>query len=375
LNDVPLGERISKEVEGFPTDVIAHDLPTPCDDTGNYRPVLGGIQIRVKDTLGTLGCIVMDTTDESICILSNEHVLLKTNEVVYQPKDKTICQTIGRTKRLRLSQYVDGGIASLDNVVNLAKIVDIGNVTGIHEATGTDLDQTMRKRGKTTGLTTAPLLFVNYDGTKRPDNSTMLDQLVIGNSGGKHFMGHGDSGSVAVNGKDEVIGLLWGVVEAEGWGIASPIKRVMDELEIKVITSSSVYVPPAYSETIIGKLEALLHQSSRWRGYWEAYRQHETRVIHMFHETPRLYAIWLQMPHGELQDAIEAAVTDPDSKIPSTIGGHDTAALMAKFRDTFARYTKDNVDLQRQADSLHNDIVNNIGRAWRNALGDGKAAS
>jgi hypothetical protein len=216
LDDVPLGERISKEIEGFPTDVIAHDLPTPCDDTGNYRPVLGGIQIRVQDTLGTLGCIVQDNNDKSICILSNEHVLLKENEVVYQPKDKTKCQTIGRTKRLRLSKYVDGGIASLDNVVNFAKIVDIGNVTGIHEATSADLSQTMRKRGKTTGLTTAPLLYVNYNGAKRPDNTEMWDQLVIGNFAGKAFMGHGDSGSVAVNDKDEVIGLLWGVVEAEG---------------------------------------------------------------------------------------------------------------------------------------------------------------
>jgi hypothetical protein len=338
--------------------------------------VLGGIQIRVQDTLGTLGCMVMDTTDNKTCILSNEHVLLKTNEVVYQPKDKTKCQTIGRTKRLRLSQYVDGGIASLDNVLNLARIVDIGNVAGTHNATGTDLSQTMRKRGKTTGLTKAPLIYVNYDGTKRPDNTEMKDQLVIGYFDGKpHFMGHGDSGSVAVNDKDEVIGLLWGVVEADGWGIASPIKRVQDELQIKVITSSSVYVPPAYNETIIGKLEALLRQSSRGRGYWEAYRQHESRVIHMFHETPRLYAIWLKMPHGELQEAIEAAVTDPNSKIPATIGDHDTVALMANFRDAFARYTKDSVDLQRQADLLHDDIVNNIGRAWRDAFGDRKPAS
>jgi hypothetical protein len=44
LNDVPLGERIPKELEGFPTDVIEHDLPAPCKDEGRYRPVLGGIQ-------------------------------------------------------------------------------------------------------------------------------------------------------------------------------------------------------------------------------------------------------------------------------------------------------------------------------------------
>jgi hypothetical protein len=188
------------------------------------------------------------------------------------------------------------------------------------------------------------------------------------------FHRRGDSGSVVVNEKNEVVGLLWGFLGGPYKGIADSIAHVLSELNIEIVTTSTADAPVAYSETTIGKLEDLLRQSPRGQAYWEAYLRHQSDVIHMFHETPRLYALWLRLPHTELLDAIQAAVADPDSKITSVVAGHDTIGLVARLRHGLVSYTKDK-DLQRQADSLHDDIVNNIGRTWREAFSDRKAAS
>src|SRR5690349_11465933 len=125
LADVPASERIPDEIDGFPTDVIEHAQPEPHEDGGKYRPVEGGIQLQVPAGYGTLGCVVRDKRDKSICALSNQHVLGSDGSGIYQPKSDTVCDKIGHTKRVVLSTTVDGGVSTLDSngVTATAKIV------------------------------------------------------------------------------------------------------------------------------------------------------------------------------------------------------------------------------------------------------------
>src|SRR5579863_3399771 len=72
VDGVPADERIPKQIEGFPTDVVAHPAPawgagsgaeaskaTSFPDTKKYRPMQGGCEIYAAQT-GTLGCGVKD---------------------------------------------------------------------------------------------------------------------------------------------------------------------------------------------------------------------------------------------------------------------------------------------------------------------------
>src|SRR4030095_10526075 len=76
--DVPVAERIPPQVLGVPTDVVLEPTPQLIEDESKYRPLLGGIRIR-NDTSpsgGTLGCIAQLTSDGSMVMLSNHHVML-----------------------------------------------------------------------------------------------------------------------------------------------------------------------------------------------------------------------------------------------------------------------------------------------------------
>src|SRR6201991_2764026 len=159
---------------------------------------------------------------------------------------------------------------------------------------------------------------------------------------GDFFCQPGDSGSVVVasqNSQNRVVGLLWGGVD--NIGAASPIADVMSELQIEVLTAEEVLAaisPPAYEETLEGKLEALLCESTRGRGYWYAYRAHFDALEHMFHFVPRLHATWRKMPQSELMEALRSGILDPDSKIPPTLGCANTAKVMETLRDVLLPY-------------------------------------
>jgi hypothetical protein len=368
--DVPANERIPKQIEGFPTDVIEHDQPEPHDDGGKYRPVQGGCQLAVSNHYGTLGCIVKDRSDSAMCALSNQHVLLGQGTGVFQPKTDPVCDAIGWTKRSVLSTNVDGGISSLDryDVTSTAKIIDIGNVTGSRTLTWADLPCAVKKRGRTTGLRSGRITSINYNG-QRTDGWNFTGQQFIQSDAGT-FSEPGDSGSAVVDSAVKVVGLLWGGALAPGtYGASSPIEQVCSQLNVEVQVFTAAEVQPAYSETLAGRLEALLLETSRGRDYWKAIQRHQLTVVHMFHQVPRLHAVWLKLPYEELVEAVTKAIRNPDSKIPSKIGSQDTVAVLGQLRSSLKRYVTDEA-LARQIDALYRDLTGNIGKSWRKALAD-----
>lgn len=264
LSDVPAEERIPKEIEGFPTDVIEHPqirsvLTVPSapstealnDNADKYRPMQGGCQIQVGKMIGTLGCGVLDLKDGSRSILSCAHVLLE-GETVYQPT--TWHQhRIGDVKRTVFSSQVDGGIAAIDyysdEVTN--DILGIGKITGIFDLKDKypmyqdfikdfPLGYPVKKCGRTTGVTSGKITHVNYnctdDNKEFGKSRSVYGQLYI-KGDVQRFADHGDSGAVIVDNQNRVVGLLWLADPILGFGIAAPIKQVMNELNIEVLTT------------------------------------------------------------------------------------------------------------------------------------------
>lgn len=370
LDEVPLAERIPAEIDGFPTDVEEHDQPKPYEDNAKRRPVLGGIQIVTEDGFthryGTLGCIVKDKKGSSMCALSNQHVFVREGLHICQPKVDA-CDLIGFTKRTIISENVDGAICSLDrNDVRWdASIVDIGPVKGTYVVQWSDRNYRVKKRGRTTRLTTGLITSISYSGD-RTDGWKFKDQHFIKADSG-NFAEAGDSGSVVVDNSSRVVGLLWG--GGSGFGAASPIDLVLAQLDIEMTTSLEAGDQIAYGETTVGKLESWLGESARGQAYWSVFRRYADRVRHSFHDTPRLYAAWRKAPAIDLLEALHAAAADPDSKIPSTIGGQDTLDVVSELQGALARHLGD-PELDRHISSLQADLRAGIGRSWREALSD-----
>lgn len=365
-------ERIPSTIDGFPTDIIEEEAPEAHEDSSKRRPVLGGIQIAVGSHWGTLGCIVKDSVSGARWALSNQHVMNNLNAGVFQPKTDPVCDQIGTIQRTVLSSRVDGGVCSLNmyDVTSEAKIVDIGDVNGTYAVRWADLPYPVRKRGRTTLVTKGNITGLDFSGT-RNDGWQFTGQQYIASAGpnpsGPNFSEPGDSGSAVIDEQGRVVGLLWGASTPNG--CASPIADVMAELRISVVTTSEAIEPVPYDETLVGKLEAMLMQSQRGTQYWRTIRRNHTRLRHLFHVTPRLYAVWLDSPHASLVEAVCTAITDRDATVPSTLGGEDTLAVLGRLRGTLARYVKDQ-DLLKQIDSLYKLIEQNIGRRWEDALAD-----
>jgi hypothetical protein len=263
----------------YPTDVqpvgTINALQLP---TGRFRPAPGGVSAgHVNITSGTLGCFV--TKGDKVLILSNNHVLANSNQakkgdIILQPgphdggrvqenqiarltefipihfeNEKSnnslgiaftgifnfFARLAGSKVRLysrRIQQtanLVDSAIAEVTEKSNAKnEILQIGIITGVAEGA---LDMKVKKSGRTTGLTHGTIeqvnvtVRVNFGAGK---TALFTDQLMA------DAMSHGgDSGSVVLNGKNEVVGLLFaGSTTAT---IINRIQNVTDLLGVELI--------------------------------------------------------------------------------------------------------------------------------------------
>ena len=381
LASIPPEETIPLEVDGFITDVIEHAPIIRCDataekramyeDNGKYRPLVGGTKLSVGYYFGTLGCMVKKP-DCSCYALSAAHVLNSVGTTVYQPS-KVKCDEIGTTADIHDSSEVDAAIVSLDyyNDTGLAHIREIGAVTGTREPGKDELPLAVAKRGVSTGLTRGSIVAIHYSGLAA-NREQFQDMLFICGSGAD-FVDHGDSGSAIVHqaGPDDnlVVGLLWGKApDTNRIAIAAPIGRVTASLGVTVLTTHDVVRSP--QETLVGRFEAFLCETARGKAWWDAYSGNRIYFRHIFHNVPRLAAMWRRMPVTELLAALREAMIDPDTLIPARLGAHDTDEVMWDLYEGLGKFLQANHQpmLQQQAASICRFVSANIGNSWRNAL-------
>jgi hypothetical protein len=284
LESLGAAERVPEAVaasaegaEAVGTDVIEITRPTEHQDTTRYRPVPGGCSIGPEGSVsaGTLGGWACDNTDDSVVLLTNNHVISALDNL---PAARRVVQpgrldggvlpgdVIGRLKRhvalatvanppgapLPAVTAVDAAIGTIDegrddNVLQIAP--------AIYELQAPAVAMDVQKRGRTTRLTNNGRIFsVNGTFTINYRNGTRLGRVgntfVIRSTDGNVFSRPGDSGSLIFNQRQgqlnntrPVVGLLYaGGSFGDGtpFTLACDINAVFGAMDLTTICNCAV---------------------------------------------------------------------------------------------------------------------------------------
>lgn len=273
---------VAPEIDGVATDVVqVGDLWALQSPTDRWRPAPGGVSLgHYQVTAGTFGSVVRDRATGERLILSNNHVLANSNDAnpgdpILQPgvadggkvENDTIARlerfcpiefstlppvcplaisvanvanalarVLGSKHRLQAiqsdptaSNLVDAAVARpLDNNDILAKVLGIGIVG---DTTETTLGMSVRKSGRTTGLTTGEItvLEATVDVSYGSGRTARFDEQIVTSS----MSSPGDSGSLLVAGDSlHAVGLLF--AGSDQATIHNPIQAVLECLEVEI---------------------------------------------------------------------------------------------------------------------------------------------
>jgi len=222
---------------------------------------------------GTLGALVEDNKTGTEYILSNNHVLARTNmaasgDRIIQPglidqspacfKDSgdivadlsAFVPILFKSKGTMPWNAVDAAIAQVrvGKVDSTGSILDIGTLSSETVAPG--LGMAVKKSGRTTGLTTGNItavhatIDVTYGSGK---TARFVNQIIVGSG---NFIAGGDSGSLMVEdieANPRAVGLLF--AGSSNTAIANPIDDVLNAFDVSMVGSGP-------SASIMGKILA-----------------------------------------------------------------------------------------------------------------------
>jgi Trypsin-like peptidase domain len=251
-DQVPPEQLIPSDFGGFVTDVVQFQ-PEEITDSSVHDPLVGGIQISrpamtAPDGVslivhaGTLGAIARNRSDGALLMLTNRHVLPDAGVDVHQPSDLTAGhRVVGTSDRaVATSNWLDCAVATVaGGQATSAQIADLGPVAGTSTIS---LWQQVTKRGARTDVTSGLVVSVVPDLSQSP--APIIGMIIDTFPFGGVFCWNGDSGSVILNSKNEVVGLLYAMndnqVDASGTpvsarGLASTIDPVLDALFIDIV--------------------------------------------------------------------------------------------------------------------------------------------
>ena len=411
VSQVPVSQMIPAIINGIKTDVVERleQVPIQCtnvkEDDTRYRPLRGGTQIEANNRsgLGTMGFLAfttgaIPTVDEDLIVgVTCHHVVagpagVTIGESVGQatPDDCSDCSpccidVIGKiayaVKNAADGSLVDGAIIDLSSGLEYYNDVhEIGAVSGFHSVQPSDLRVTqphypVKKRGRTTGLTTGDVLTVS--GTSVIDGATFRDAEItvqpdvttptwckcgpIPGSGVPNlraFACEGDSGSALLNQSDEVVGLIRNR-DASGNGYATGIDIVMKALGILVGTAAEEQdkrvVPPhphaagphpaSPMSTISTRQRAILERAQQeilatasGKLYAELVAKHQIEVRDLINNNKRMATIWHRNNGPQILNEGLLALGDATKVLPSELNGIALTDSVTKIVKAMQKY-------------------------------------
>jgi len=403
--EVPPGEMIPAEIAGFPTDVRVRQKLTKQEDTAKYRPLKGGVQIARagSDGLGTIACFGhLDTPEGEVILLTAAHVVgimqddtpagrtggSNNNIELGQPSHTESwcckCNDIAVTVHGVNHRRLDYAIARLKpGVTRIAEIEEIGAITAIGEPM---MGQAVKKRGRTTGLTTGniSMLLMNAAGT------AVEGYEVKKNGGNDAFTLGGDSGAAVLNNANEIIGLHH---EGNGDTATGPnivsrgtrIQVVLDSLEtdgfrISITTGggggeSELEAPaPAAGADVLWAVELRLRQTEAGRHLWALIERHQREVLHLVNDVRPVTVAWRRNEGPTFLAAIGRSLKEPLYRIPHQVGGVSRVQCAVAIATMLDAHGSERLraDLAQHRALLHdlligNDTTEAMFRAWEEA--------
>lgn len=248
-------QHIPEQFGTLPTAVFEAGKFVAYQDAGRYRPAPSGVSVgHPADGSGTLGCLVEKAGNH--CILSNNHVLANSNTA--EPGDRVLqpgpadggtspddeIATLEPYQEIDFTgapNYIDAAIALVGDCnqgVVLPEIREIG-IPQIAPRNAA-LNQTVRKRGRTTGDTVGVVVDISADFPVNYGNRSaeFRNQILITGVDHYYFSRPGDSGSLIVDEKTRApVALLFASGEVEGRPatLANPIDLVRQRYGVTIV--------------------------------------------------------------------------------------------------------------------------------------------
>lgn len=247
----------NKEVT-LETDVI--EVPPPeleaIDPTDKFRPAPGGVSTGIPSvTAGTLGGWVWDKTDDTIVMLTNDHIIGDSAGVgIVQPGildgGSLPADRIGTTKRRIMRSFtqandVDCAIGDVDDTANHdLRVEEIG--PAVYAIENAEIDMLVEKYGRTTQHTFGEVQDVDFSTAF--GNRTYVDCIYVDIvPPSADWSAGGDSGSLVFSqdtiDSDSTIKPVVGLHFAGGigatYGIECKIQNVFQKLELTTLCSGA----------------------------------------------------------------------------------------------------------------------------------------
>lgn len=388
LAQVPDSERIPREINGIPTDVVESGPIIVRDG-----PYSGGSEVEAKSSGlgGTLGGFGVTTgPNPRFVLVTNQHVLFDGTDVTRRdfrvgPTACSICSaccseyiarvldaaTPGRVFAV-VSDLVDGAIALLDGDVKfLREVSDIGTVTNVHPVVGADINNLhVRKHGITSGVTGGTIRSITVSGPSRLHNGkvhrNMRNQIRIEpDAGVASFSEPGDSGSLVLNDAREAVGLLFGGSDTgtfKGNGFACRIEDVTTALGIKMETTAVagdvVTVPTAMQAVereelmpaaaaaalqeedlrFLLQVQDELMQTEKGREYGLLIRRNRFELRRLIDRNPRVATVWRRNHGPELVRLLLESVRARRLEIPAIVNNQRVTDSIEKIAAIIEKY-------------------------------------
>ena len=254
LTDVIEGDYKLAQTAGSPRPGTVLEKPQEADTVDPRRrldPLVGGISIGSLQTpAGTLGALVWDNTDGSVCILSNWHVLsgdlrAEAGNPCFQPgrlDQGRSSDVVANLKRWSFDRQTDAAIAELNGSRHYCagEILSLfQQITGVAQPS---LGMLVQKFGRSTGFTWGFVDGLYFSSTIEYNNGivqTFEDQIHIAPpEEGSRISEPGDSGAVWVTNTEKegykAVGLHFaGDLPHSAFGeyaLANPMSVVMKNL-------------------------------------------------------------------------------------------------------------------------------------------------
>jgi hypothetical protein len=411
ISQVPPSQMIPDTIDGIKTDVVEslEQIPVQCtntiEDRTRYRPLRSGTHIQLEDTptslsWGTLGFFAF-TTGAIPTVDQDLVVAVTCNHVVAGPDGAALIgQTIGQPTlddcsacspccidvigKVLYGVYnapdgsrVDGALIDLTSGLEYFNDVEeIGSITDFHPIQPSDLHLTpphypVKKRGRTTGLTTGDVLTVSgtsvIDGTTFSDDEIKIQPdpttLVWCNCGPipnlRSFACEGDSGSALLNSADEIVGMVRSR-DGAGNGFATGIDILMKALGILVGTAAEEgdkrVVPPhphAMAEAIAppfvaaasSRQRAILdraHEEIRatlmGRMYAELAAKHQAEIRDLISRNKRVATVWQRNNGPGILGHAMQVIADPLKSLPVEVNGVPFSGAVKKIMKTVEKF-------------------------------------
>lgn len=383
-------EQIPKKIKGYKTDVIKVPKAVNRVDSSEHRPVTGGVQIsNGKGHVGTLGCFAQLVADDTLVLLSNEHVLYSDGAVagdkIGQPNFENKCccccayvdGEIGTILGPAINNStVDCAIASVNPGIALDHILHNSmddaelHIDGIDTAVVGD---NVRKIGRTSGLTQGRVRSINGPTASRNGQIFIrpvdTETFTESKNGKKAFSDGGDSGSIIIDESNNVIGLLWGG-DPDSYTVdetfACHINDVLTALRDVGKEIILMFTPDDRSASITNTklqqkrldldIRAQLLESEKGRMLVNLYEIHQKEVLNLINNNRKVKVMWHRLQGPAFTAHIAKSYREREYIIPQEVKGINIQELMIKM----AEVLKENGSqkLQKDIDTYALRLIN-----------------